>query len=146
MHEYAIAERVIAVACEHAAGHRVVAVDLRVGHLRQVVPDALAFAFEVASAETPAAGAELRIEPVAPVVRCDRCGVESEARELPLACGGCGGLAVEVLAGEELEVASIEVLDDGAAAGGGPAAGRRADPGRAGPDRARVVEPDMGPR
>jgi len=112
VHEYAIAEGVIAVACKHAAGRRIAAVDLRVGHLRQVVPDALAFAFEVASAGTPAAGAELRIEPVVPVVRCERCGAEGEARELPLACAGCGDLAVAVVAGEELEVESIDVFDD----------------------------------
>lgn len=138
MHEYAIAESVIAVAREHARGCRIAAVELRVGHLRQVVPDALAFAFEVASAGTPAAGAELRIEPVVPIVRCERCGAESEARELPLACARCGGLAVEVLAGEELEVESIEVFDDEDDGAGGP--GGRLVAGR---DRARVVDPEM---
>jgi hydrogenase nickel incorporation protein HypA/HybF len=112
VHEYAIAEGVIAVATHHAAGRRVAAIDLRVGHLRQVVRSALEFAFEIASQGTPAEGAELRLTAVAPVVLCGVCGRETEALELPLACRECGGFDVAVLAGEELEVESIEVFND----------------------------------
>lgn len=112
MHEYAIAEGVIGVAVDNAGGRRVAAIDLRVGHLRQVVRSALDFAFEVAAAETPAEGAELRVTEVVPRVRCRTCGAETEAPELPLACGRCGGFDVTVLAGEELEVESIEVWSE----------------------------------
>jgi Zn finger protein HypA/HybF involved in hydrogenase expression len=38
MHELAIAESVLEIACRHAAGRRVTKIELRVGHLRQVVP------------------------------------------------------------------------------------------------------------
>ena len=112
MHEYAIAEGIIGLACDHAGGRRIAAVEVRIGHLRQVVPAALAFAFEVASAETAAEGAELEIVSVVPVVHCAACGQETEARELPLACGECGGFDVAILAGEGLEVQSIEVFND----------------------------------
>ena len=47
MHELAIAEAIVAVAERHAAGRQVLAVDVTVGHLRQVVPSALDFAFEL---------------------------------------------------------------------------------------------------
>lgn len=112
MHEYAIAEGVLGVVADHAGGRRVEAVELRVGHLRQVVPDALRFAFQIASQETLAAGAELRLTEVAPRVLCAACRAESEAPRLPLACGRCGGFEVTVLAGEELQVESIEVCDE----------------------------------
>ncbi len=38
MHELSIAESVVAIACRHAAGRPVARVELKVGHLRQVVP------------------------------------------------------------------------------------------------------------
>ena len=47
MHELAIAHSVVAIAERHAAGRRVRAVELRVGHLRQVVPSSLTFAFDL---------------------------------------------------------------------------------------------------
>ncbi|MGI8632438.1 MAG: hydrogenase maturation nickel metallochaperone HypA [Solirubrobacterales bacterium] len=112
MHEYAIAEAVIGVAVDNAGDRRVAAVDLRVGHLRQVVPSALHFAFELASQDTPAEGAELRVTSVTPVVLCQACDEQTTTDELPLACGGCGRFDVAVLAGEELQVDSIEVLND----------------------------------
>ena len=41
MHELSIAESVMRIATAHAAGRRVHAVEVKVGHLRQVVPSAL---------------------------------------------------------------------------------------------------------
>ncbi len=41
MHELSIAEAIVDVATRHAAGRRVVRVEVKVGHLRQVVPDSL---------------------------------------------------------------------------------------------------------
>ena len=47
MHELAIAESIATIAHRHARGRRVTQIDLKVGHLRQVVPSALTFAFEL---------------------------------------------------------------------------------------------------
>lgn len=112
MHEYAIAEGVLGVVEDHAGGRRVEAVELKVGQLRQVVPAALELAFEIAAEDTIAAGAELRLESVRPLLLCAACAEQTETAELPLACAGCGGFEVTVLAGEELQVESIEVSDE----------------------------------
>jgi hydrogenase nickel incorporation protein HypA/HybF len=112
MHELAIAEAVIAIADEHSRGRTVRAVYVKVGHLRQVVPSALAFSFELAAAGTSVAGARLEIEHVPPTVLCRRCGSETELGGFPLACGACGSLDVEVIRGEELEVDSLECDDE----------------------------------
>ena len=45
MHELSIAESVVRIALAHANGRPVAKVELKVGHLRQVVPAALAFAW-----------------------------------------------------------------------------------------------------
>jgi hydrogenase nickel incorporation protein HypA/HybF len=109
VHELSIADAVVTIAREHARGRRVSAVDVRIGRLRQVVPDALEFAFELVAAGTEVEGAELRVEHVPVRVRCARCAAESEAPEFPLACAECGSVDVEVVAGEELQVESLEL-------------------------------------
>jgi hydrogenase nickel incorporation protein HypA/HybF len=109
MHELSIAEAIVGVAERHAAGRRVYAVDVVTGHLRQVVPAALEFAFELVARGTTLEGAELRIKEVPAAGRCRRCGAEAVLDGFPLACARCGGVDVEVTGGEELLVDSLEL-------------------------------------
>jgi len=109
MHELAIADAVVQICCEHAQGRRVTKVEVKIGHLRQVVPDSLAFAFELVAGGTPVEGAQLEIEHVPARVACSSCGSETEIDWFPLACAACGGLDVEVIAGEECHVESLEL-------------------------------------
>ena len=114
MHEFSIASAVVATAVKHAGGRRVTTVSLRLGALRQVVPGALAFAFEIVSRETLCEGARLAWEDVPARVRCASCEQTSTLERLPLRCPRCGDGAVTVVGGEELEVESIEVEEEAA--------------------------------
>ena len=118
MHELSIADAVVRIACAHAGGRRIETVELKVGHLRQVVPDALAFAFTLVSEGTEAEGAELVMEEVPAAGVCRVCGAESELPDFPLACAGCGSLDVELVRGEELLVDTLTLME-GAANGRG---------------------------
>jgi hydrogenase nickel incorporation protein HypA/HybF len=109
VHELALAESVLSIANEHARGRVVTKVELKVGHLRQVVPSALAFSFELLAQGTSLDGAELEIEEVPVGVLCRACRVESEPAAFPLCCLGCGSLDVDVIRGEELHVESLEL-------------------------------------
>ncbi len=109
MHELAIADSIVQIAGRHANGRRVTKVHLKVGHLRQVVPSALAFSFELVAQGTPVEGAELEMEEVPATGSCLGCGAESWLKEFPLQCGGCGGFDLQVLEGEELFVESLEM-------------------------------------
>ena len=109
MHELSIAESVVRIASEHAAGRRVEVVRVRVGHLRQVVPSALEFAFDLIADGTAVEGAELVIEHVPARGVCRACGIESEMTLFPLTCSRCGGLDMEVVEGEELLVDELEL-------------------------------------
>jgi hydrogenase nickel incorporation protein HypA/HybF len=109
MHELAIAEAVVGIAERHARGRRVTRVEVAVGHLRQVVPSALEFAFELVAQGTPLEGAELVLEEVPAAGRCRPCGRESRLGGFPLLCPVCGSADVEVVAGEELLVESLDV-------------------------------------
>ena len=109
MHELSIAEAVVRSAERHAGDRRVTRVRLKVGHLRQVVPSALEFGFELVSQGTRLDGAELELEEVPAAGRCRACGAETELEWFPLACGACGGVDLEVVRGEELLIESLEV-------------------------------------
>ena len=118
MHELSIAQAIVDVAARHAGDARVARVYVEVGRLRQVVPSALAFAFELCAHGTPVEGAALELEEIAIVVTCRDCGARSSPAGFPLGCGTCGGLAVEVVRGEELQVESLELEAELSRSGG----------------------------
>lgn len=112
MHELSIAEAVVDVAGRHARGRRVRKVELKVGHLRQVVPASLEFAFELLTSGTPLEGAQLVIEEVPARGACRACGSETTMTNFPLQCSSCGGLDLELLAGGELLVDALELEEE----------------------------------
>lgn len=88
------------------------AVHLQVGELAGVVPQALAFCFELACADTVLEGAELVTEPVTAVAECAPCGVEWQVGMPPdLICPRCDGGRAELLAGRELQILNVRWAD-----------------------------------
>jgi hydrogenase nickel incorporation protein HypA/HybF len=108
MHELSIAASIVDIAVRHGRGRRVSRVEVTVGHLRQVVPSALAYAFELVAEGTLLAGAELVLEEVPASGRCRTCGAESRLGTFPLVCP-CGSVDLEIVCGEELRVESLDV-------------------------------------
>jgi hydrogenase nickel incorporation protein HypA/HybF len=109
MHELAIGQAVVATAVKHAAGRRVTVVSMTTGALRQVVPESLSFYFEIVARDTVCEGARLVQTLVPARLRCRACGAAWEPELPAFRCPACGGADVEVVAGNELEVESIEV-------------------------------------
>lgn len=108
MHELSLSGAIVNTVVKHAHGRPVTVVTLRVGALRQVVPDTLDFYFAFVARGTVCEGARLEQELVPARLRCAGCRHEWEI-ELPLfVCPGCGR-AAEVASGDELEVESIQV-------------------------------------
>lgn len=109
MHELSLSSAIVNTVAKHAAGRPVTVVSLRVGRLRQVVPDTLAFYFEFVARDSVCEGARLEQEVVDASLRCHACGAEW-AIEIPaFRCPQCEGSDVEVASGNEFEVQSIEV-------------------------------------
>ena len=123
MHELAIADSVVRIARAHAHGRRVAKVELKVGHLRQVVPSALEFSFGLVAEGTELEGAELAMEVVPAGGRCRTCGFDGPLPQFPLQCQACGGFDVEVLRGEELLVDALEIEEEALIGNGGMGCG-----------------------
>ncbi|MEB3301502.1 MAG: hydrogenase maturation nickel metallochaperone HypA [Cyanobacteriota bacterium] len=112
MHELslmeALGERVLAVAALQAA-ERVTAIQLRIGSLAGVDPEALRFAAEVVFAQTCAEGATLEIEVVPAAFWCQDCGRDVLAPEGWAVCPGCGRPCRKLLQGRELTLHAVEL-------------------------------------
>lgn len=112
MHELSICQAICDTVDQRAAGRPVRRVDVRIGHLRQVVPDSLQLAWEMLTAGTDLGGCRLVIEHVPAVVRCRTCGVDTTLEWPVLACAACEGRDVELQSGDELQIASIDVAEE----------------------------------
>lgn len=117
MHELtlcrALVEQVVRVARDHRA-RRIVSVTVRIGELSGVEPQLLESAYPLSSEGTLAAGSRLLLERSPLRVRCLDCGAEFDSRGARLRCPACGKHRVQVLSGEELLLASVELeKDDG---------------------------------
>jgi hydrogenase nickel incorporation protein HypA/HybF len=111
MHELSIAEAVAHKVKERAAGRPVCAVCIRVGHFRQIVPDALEFCWTMVTDATGLEGCRLEIEQVPATVRCHACDATTTLDVPILMCGSCGGTDVTLVTGQEFMVVSLEILE-----------------------------------
>ena len=112
MHELSLSSAVVNTVVKHAGGRRVTVVSLRVGHLRQVVPDTLDFYFGFVARDTVCEGARLEQELVPARLRCAECRHEWEVDFPVFRCPACGAAGSEIVMGDEFEVESIEVEEE----------------------------------
>lgn len=112
MHELSLMEAVRDQALEQASRHgggRIVAINLRIGSLAGVEPEALRFAARVVLRGGLADGARFTIELVPARAWCAPCG-ELFALEAGLGlCPCCGAASADLRQGRELELASLEL-------------------------------------
>ena len=115
MHEIGIALQIVDIATASIPPNigktRVEKVNLRIGKLAAVVPESLRFCFEMAAKDTPLQGAQLSIEELPGVAKCNDCDTQWTIRGLSFRCGKCQSSSVEIISGRELDVQSIEIAE-----------------------------------
>jgi hydrogenase nickel incorporation protein HypA/HybF len=116
MHELSLVQSIVesveASLADYPAA-RVIEVRLRVGALAAVEEEALQFCYGVATEETALAGSRLAVQRLPAILHCDTCAQDVELPGVQnFCCPLCGGGAVLLRQGRELEIDSIE-LDDG---------------------------------
>lgn len=113
MHEQSIVESLLSVVLKNAEqndAERVTGINLVVGDLAGVVEDAVNFYFNFLARETIAAGATINYNRIPVKMRCRDCKTIFEPERLDLLCPGCGGQNMDIIAGRELYVESLEVV------------------------------------
>ncbi|BBX19766.1 hydrogenase expression protein HupH [Mycolicibacterium duvalii] len=110
MHELALCEAIAGVVRPHTAGRHVEVVRVRIGALRQVVPESLTFCWSLVRDHESMPDAELELEWVPAEVRCRDCSRRSEiVSRWSVLCPVCASADVEVLHGNEFLVTSLDV-------------------------------------
>ena len=109
MHELSLASAVIDTVERHAAGRRVTAVYLQVGHLRQVVPASLGFYFEHVARGTVCEGARLEQELDRRRACAAAAGTSGSSTGSTSAAPPAARAGATVVSGEEFLVESIDV-------------------------------------
>ena len=111
MHELSLCGAIAEIAVRRAEGRPIGTINLRVGQLRQVVPDSLTFCWTMVTEGTELDGSVLHLDPVPARLRCRGCAVEFALPDPPaFACPHCGGLNVVVVAGEDFDVTGLEFV------------------------------------
>ena len=112
MHEVGIAASIlesVEAEARRRPGARFEAVGVRIGELSNVDKDALEFAFEALTRNTPLASLRLKVEWCPRRQRCLDCGTEFVVQELKLHCAACGSQKTSCIGGTELDVAYLEL-------------------------------------
>jgi len=105
----AVGQAIIDTVERRAEGRPVERVLVRIGYLRQVVPDSLQFSWQLLVDGTDLEGCELEIDHVPAVVACTTCDALTTLALPVLACATCGSFDVELRSGEEFMIASMDL-------------------------------------
>jgi hydrogenase nickel incorporation protein HypA/HybF len=112
MHELAITQSMLDIVLDRAkasSARKVGAINLVIGELSGFVEGSVRFYFDFLAKNTIAEGAALNFKLVSPRARCRSCDKLFELRELDWSCPQCGGSDIEITAGKELSIESIDI-------------------------------------
>jgi hydrogenase nickel incorporation protein HypA/HybF len=111
VHELSLCQAIVDHVDQRAAGRIVRRVEVRIGYLRQVVPESLQFSWEMITEGTHLADCELVVEHIPATVSCRACGAGTTLDWPVLACSACEGHDVDLRSGDELELAWMDVAE-----------------------------------
>ena len=117
MHELSIATSILDTVLQEIEAKNLPPVEnivVRIGALSGLLPDALEFSFEAIKQNTPLADTRLDIEKVSVTGKCRDCAADFEVEDFVFACPRCGSGNIEVTHGQELDIAYLDVMEDGA--------------------------------
>lgn len=114
MHEMAIVQSMIEIVEQEMAQHhanKLKAIHLAVGRMTCVVPEQMRLCFEILTDNKPLAGTELVINTIPLTYQCWECNRNFTSEGITSKCLYCKGENLELTAGRELQIESLEVED-----------------------------------
>ena len=112
MHELSLCAAIADIVTRRAEHRHVAAVHVRIGELRQVVPDTLAFCWTMVTDGTDLADRRSRHRAGACDVALPHLRPESApiASVFAFACSECGSVEVDITAGDEFDVTALDLV------------------------------------
>ncbi len=117
MHELPVTERILSIVLKHAIANnvkKVVSITLHVGDLSELENEWIQHYFDYLSKDTPAAGAELKIERIPIVLECGRCKQTfaiSKSELADIACPHCEATDnFSMISGKEYYIKEMEAI------------------------------------
>jgi hydrogenase nickel incorporation protein HypA/HybF len=101
----------VGIVRKHAAGREIRTVHVRIGALRQIVPETLAYCWSLVTESSELTGVELRMQRIPAKVRCTGCGRETVLDTLIMVCASCPGQAVDLVEGDEFLITSLDLAE-----------------------------------
>ena len=112
MHEFSIAEALMAQVLKHAPeGARVSEVEIRVGALRGLEPEALQMSWAAVTLGSGIEGAALTVDQLPWTITCSQCG-RVWASRVPFVSCECGNATPAPAGSDELDLISMTVDED----------------------------------
>ena len=113
MHELTIAAEIVRVVKDSLSREqlsRVKQVNLALGELTAVQEECLKFSFEAVVRDTPLAKSRLNVELLKARLKCRECKKEYSPQDSFYSpCPNCGAFGGDVICGDELSVASVDL-------------------------------------
>ncbi len=82
---------------------------VKIGNMRQINPELMAFIFAAMSKDTPAEGANLSVMILPVTIHCYACGRTGTREDNQFMCPYCGSRNVQLLSGLEFNIEALEV-------------------------------------
>ncbi len=112
MHELSVTQSLLEIALRHAAQHRasrVTELHIVLGQLSSIVDDSVQFYWDIVSEGTICDGARLCFDRTPAALRCSDCNHTFSLEPQLAACPACGSARLQVTAGEEFRLESIDI-------------------------------------
>ena len=111
MHEMAIAEGILNIAFDYAKQNKaskISNITLKLGEMSGVELEALNMSFKVLTKDTIAEGAELVVNKIPIIGKCNKCGKDFHIEHYNFFCPECDGILI-LKSGRELQVESLDM-------------------------------------
>lgn len=114
MHELSIMKNILEVVLEYgvqARAQKISRININAGAFTEFVPRYAQLYFDMISQNTIAEKAKIHINTTPAIVKCRLCGQETEIdiKHLIKTCTNCRSEQIELIAGRELQIDSIEI-------------------------------------
>jgi hydrogenase nickel incorporation protein HypA/HybF len=112
MHELPVTQNILDIATKYAdeaGASRILSLNITIGALASIIDDSIQFYWDIISEGTKAEGAKLYFQRIPIKMKCLNCERDYQPEDHISNCPDCGSTHVQVIAGQEFFLDSIDV-------------------------------------